>query len=125
MCGCGKRSLSPKEFTSKMKEKKYVVTDLSNKKSKTVLAVGDHYQVYYYQYASNNLVKKALETEVFLLKEDNNKIQSTVTDKHEKYEVETNDIYIVYSRVDNTYIYIGAPKRYKNEIIDLLKYIGY
>ena len=110
-CGCGKKSLSPVEFTRKMEEKKYVVTDLSNKKNKIILAVGSHYQVYYYQYDSEDLIKKALETEFILLKD--------------KYEVENNDIYIVYSKIGNTYVYIGAPKRYKNEVIDLLKYIGY
>ncbi len=124
-CGCGKKSLSPVEFTRKMEEKKYVVTDLSNKKNKIILAVGSHYQVYYYQYDSEDLIKKALETEFILLKDGNNNIKETITDKQEKYEVENNDIYIVYSKIGNTYVYIGAPKRYKNEVIDLLKYIGY
>lgn len=124
-CGCSKKSLSPTEFTRKMKNQKYTVTDLSNEKNKAILADGEHYSIYYYQFDSDELAKKALEHEIILLKEMNNDVKETNTDNSEIYVIESNGFYIVYSRIDNTYVYISAPKKYKDEVTKILKNIGY
>lgn len=125
LCGCAKKGLSPTDFTHKMESQKYAITDFSDKNSQIVLAKGKNYSLYYYQFDSVELAKESLQHEITLLKEMNNNVKETNKDNLEKYVTENNDFYSVYSRIDNTYVYIAAPKKYKDEITKVLKNIGY
>lgn len=108
-----------------MESQKYAITDFSDKNSQIVLAKGKNYSLYYYQFDSVELAKESLQHEITLLKEMNNNVKETNKDNLEKYVTENNDFYSVYSRIDNTYVYIAAPKKYKDEITKVLKNIGY
>lgn len=125
LCGCSKDEISSVQFRQKMENEKYVVTDLSDEGKKVVLAVGDHYQVYYYHFSDENFAKESIEGEIKNLKNENNKIERFITSNYERYEIVNTNIYTIYSRIDHTYIYVSTFRRYRSEVIKLLKNIGY
>lgn len=108
-----------------MESKDYSVIDLSDDSSKHVLAVGSYYQVSFYQLESEEVTKNKVGEEVQLLESKNNKISHSKKDHYEKYEIVSDYIYTVYSRVRNTYIVISSTKGYQEDIVKLLDYLGY
>ena len=66
-----------------------------------------------------------MEGEIKNLKSGNNKIERFITSNYERYEIMNTNIYTIYSRIGHTYIYVSAFRRYRSEVIQLLKNIGY
>ena len=108
-----------------MSDKKYSVVDLSNGDSTLVLAVGDYYQVYYYAFLDCDTASSYIKKEVNALESSLTKITKKVSHNYEKYQITSSSTYTVYIRVDNTYIYISAPNKYRSDVIKMTDYIGY
>lgn len=129
LTSCGKTSLDEKLFTEIVEKNKFVVADITStdySKPKTLLAVGDHYQIYYYQFGSESKCNK----EYKLLKEKLNNTNGNINDVkkskkgYEYYRVENNNIYSIVYKVSNSYIYVNTTVNYKDEVDDLFKQFG-
>lgn len=125
LIGCNKKYLSTNEFIAKMESKNYSVVDLSDGQNKQLLAVGDHYQVYFYEFKDEVSAQKNLDKEVKSLKSEYNNIDHYRKDNYEKYEIVNDNIYTIYSRVHNTYLFISTTKNYRTDVNRLLNYLGY
>lgn len=58
---CSKQGLNNKTFTDIVEKNDFVVTDISasgDKSELTLLAVGNHYQIYYYEFTNKNAAEK-------------------------------------------------------------------
>lgn len=108
-----------------MQKKNYSVVDISNSNNSTILAVGDHYQVYYYEFENESLAQEKLRKEIKNLKNGDNNIEMVIENAYEKYEIVNKNVYSVYSRINNTYIYVSSVIKYRNDVKKLLEYIGY
>ena len=117
--------MTKKDFIEKMEKKRISVTDISNDDFSVVLDVTKHYQIYYYEFDNEKEAKTIMKKEVQRLKSDNNKITKKSSEHYDKYEIFNENIYSVFVRVDNTYVFISAVNTYKNDIIKALRYMGY
>lgn len=123
--GCNKNSISNEDFTKKMKKMGYSVTNISSDNNITILSVGDNFQVFYYQYEKVAEAKKQLKKEIKQYEDDNVKIKKESVSNHDKYEIESENIYTIYYRIDNTYIFISSLKENKSDVIKILNKLGY
>lgn len=123
--GCNKRELSVGDFVSKMENKGYSVVDISDDVKNVVLAVGNHFQVYYYKFDNSSLAHENLNKEIKSLKSGNNNIVEELNDNYEKYIVKNSRVFSIYSRINNTYIHISAVLKHKVDVEKLVDYIGY
>ncbi len=106
-----------------MEDNNYTAVDLSDKDNKMVLAVGDHYQIYFYEFDNNKDALKDLKKNI---KDYSNVKNNKDKDKNiDTYIIENENIYTIYVLKDNTYIYISSTSNYKKDINKLLEGIGY
>lgn len=123
ICGCSKNSFTCEDFIEKMEDNNYTAVDLSDKDNKMVLAVGDHYQIYFYEFDNNKDALKDLKKNI---KDYSNVKNNKDKDKNiDTYIIENENIYTIYVLKDNTYIYISSTSNYKKDINKLLEGIGY
>lgn len=108
-----------------MEENNYSVVDVSSDDNKNILAVGDHFQVYFYKFKNEKLANKSIKKSIKELNSEDNKIVKEEKDNYLKYEISNNNIYTIYYMVDNTYIYISTTSNYKKDAVDLIKLLGY
>ena len=106
-----------------MEDNNYTAVDLSDKDNKMVLAVGDHYQIYFYEFDNNKDALKDLKKNI---KDYSNVKNNKDKDKNINTNIiENENIYTIYVLKDNTYIYISSTSNYKKDINKLLEGIGY
>lgn len=126
---CSKQGLNNKIFTDIVEKNDFVVTDISvsgDKSELTLLAVGNHYQIYYYEFTNKNAAEKQYK----LLKKSytNNKGNLNDTEKskngYKYYKVFNDNIYSVVYISNNSCVFISSTVNYRNEIDDLLKKLG-
>lgn len=129
LTSCGKRNLDEKLFTEVVEKNKFVVADITNaddNSSKTLLAVGNHYQIYYYQFNSVGQCNR----EYRLLKKKLNNTNGNISDVkkskkgYEYYKVENNNVYSIVYKASNSYIYVNTMANYEDEVNDLFKQFG-
>ncbi len=106
-----------------MKDNQYSVIDLSDDNIKKSLAVGDHFQVYFYCFVNKKIAIKSLNKE--LKKYSKKDIDKTVKNNLIIYEIDKNKIYSVYSIIDNTYINITTTKNNMSDAIKMLEKLNY
>lgn len=121
--GCKKDILSVDKFNSIMKKNDYSTIDLSDKNIKKLLAVGNHFQVYYYIFVNNKTARNNLNKE--LKKYSKKDIDKSIKDNLIIYEIDKNKIYSVYSIIDNTYININTTKNNMGDVQNILEKLGY
>ena len=109
-----------------MEKNDFVVTDISasgDKSELTLLAVGNHYQIYYYEFPN----KTAAEKQYKLLKKSyaNNKGNLNDAEKSKNgYKYYNDNIYSVVYISNNSCVFISSTVNYRNEIDGLLKKLG-
>lgn len=104
-----------------MEAKKYSVIELDE--NKKVLAVGDHFHIYFNYFSSKKEKDNSLKKELKEFKSDI--INKTKRKNVTIYEIENNNIYSIYTEKDKSYIAITSINSYKKEIKEILKYLGY
>ena len=131
-----KEPMMVNEFKQKMEELDYEVYDVTSQFAsydyveKVYVAIkGNHkYQIEFYKIANEekaiyayNINKSNFEAYKI------SKYLETNVDfgNHSKYTITTDDKYKVVSRIGNTFIYLDVDKEYKEEVIKVLKDLGY
>ena len=133
-CSINKKVLTKEEFKTKMEDKGYKVTDDSEgyadyEHFKNVsIATKDDYRIEYYEFDKLDYAKDIYEKSKEELEDENHVAKSTLEvnfGNHQKYEVTASKKYNITMRVDKTMIYVTTEEKYKKEIIEVLKEIGY
>lgn len=131
-----KKSISVTDFKNKMEAKNYIVEDLSsefngyeNINSVYIAVSSDNDKQF--EFATMNSESDAES----LFNENKDLLQSEKTDSaietsengknYDKYDLITDDNYIVVSRIDNTMIYVDTSSENKEIIQLILKELGY
>ena len=133
-CSINKKVIAKEEFKTKMEEKGYSVTDDSEdyadyKQIKSVsVATKDDYRIEFYEFEEVDYSKELYEKAKEELEDENHVAKSTLEvnlGNHQKYEVTGSKKFNIAIRVDKTMIYVTTEEKYKKEIIEVLKEIGY
>ena len=95
--------------------------DISDNDKKMMIAVGDHYQIYYYEYDSKKKTKKKILEEI----KDYKDIEKQENEKCNMYYEDSNNIYTIYVNKENTYVMVSTVNTYKKQVQEVLKSIGY
>lgn len=137
LTGCGtKEPITADDFKTKMEDKGYVVIDPMHiteytpeiERVYTAQNKNNSYEIIYYQIDSDDNAKKIYNG----IKNDYEKLKTgavleTNVDlkNNNKYTLQNDGQYKVVSRIDNTIIYLDVADSHKNEVKDILKYLGY
>lgn len=123
--GCSRDSLSSSKFISLLEKRDYSVVDISDKSNTVFLAVGVHFQIYYYEFKDSEAAFNKMEEEIKLLKTVSNDVDHESSKDYDKYEISNKNVYTIYSRVDNTLIFVSALSQYRAEVMEIINYLGY
>lgn len=135
--GCvNKTAITSDEFELKMKERKFNVQDITIRyaeynyvnKVLTANSKDESYQIEFYDLSNqydtilfyNNKKSKFEDSKSSTSIQVENNIRN-----HSKYSLQTNGKYKVISRIGNTVIYVDTDEKYKSEIKNILKELGY
>lgn len=89
------------------------------------MAVGVHFQIYYYEFKDSEAAFNKMEEEIKLLKTVSNDVDHESSKDYDKYEISNKNVYTIYSRVDNTLIFVSALSQYRAEVMEIINYLGY
>lgn len=132
LVGCQKKEpLEPNTFQKKVEEKGYVVQDITDQKDREVttialLALHSDYEIEFYKLNSKesalsmyNMIRTKLEKE--------KKIHAKIKKNHnyQSYILETDQIYAVVSKIDNTILYGSTSTSHKKMLEEDIKSLGY
>ncbi|MGN0430917.1 MAG: hypothetical protein ACI4EQ_01005 [Lachnospiraceae bacterium] len=135
LTACGNRTaVSVSEFNNVLEDKGYIIEDATGQiapESITAisLAVGDDYQIEFYEFKNN-----AAATAVF--NENKNIFESYASGgasaeitknimNYSYYSVTSSGTYYMLAKIDNTMLYAVADSEYKDEIVEIVKELGY
>ena len=104
-----------------MSDKKFTVADLSDNDKKMAIAVSSHYQIYFYQFDNSVKTDEAYNDEI----KNYSSMKIHTGKKCVMHEDNSNDVYTIYVKKNNTYLSASAVKNYKKDIIEVLDSIGY
>lgn len=134
LTGCGTKAISVEEFKTKMEENGFTVSDISEQfaaiANKTYVASkAEGYQVEFYEFDSVENATNSFEDNKRLfesVKQDSDKETFVNTnDNVSKYTLESEDRYMLVSKVNNTCIYADINLEYKDELDSILQEINY
>lgn len=137
VAGCGNaKSITADDFKEKMEDKKYSVTDATYQfagadyieKAYIALKSDSSYQIEFYQISNEEYAVSFYNNNKSIF-ENSKSSTSTYTEtnlgNHAKYALESDGKYKVVSKIDNTVIYLNVDSKYKDEVKDILKKLGY
>ena len=135
LTGCGDKNPITKEtFKTEMEKKGYTISDSTEQFADyshikgVYIASKSGYHIEFYEIEDVDKAKGVYETNKEEIENQNSVKKSSVEinlGNHQKYEVTANNNYNVVIRVDKTMIYVQTNKKYKKEIIDVLKELDY
>lgn len=135
LAGCGKKTaVTPEQFKSSMESRGYQVQDATEQfpegsgVDKVYIALKDDYQIEFYQVETAEQAKLAFsqnKADFQALKGSSDLETNVESDQSSKYTLKTNGMYMVISRIDNTFIYVNADGKVKQEIEEVLKELDY
>lgn len=131
-----KESMSAEQFKNFMEEKEYVIYDATSQyneyeyieKVYIATTIDNEYKIEYYVLSDNESAKYfySINKNIFENSKSTSVVETNNTiSNYSKYTLNSNDKYMVISRINNTAIYVNANEEYKNVIKDLLKEINY
>ena len=120
LTGCSNK-INKKIIQEKLEENKFMVVDLSDKNRDMLLGVSDHYQIYFHGYKNKTKALNELKKEI----RQYNNMKKIDMKSCQKYIKDSNNVYTIYVLKNNSYIFISAPNKYKNEINKLIKSIDF
>jgi len=119
---CGIKNFNKELFTKIVEKNNFIVADLSTDNNKKyLLAVGEHYQISYYELPNIDKCKKELKDRTKSYRNIKKNISKIKKANYEVYIIDNNDIYTVFYRISNNYIEISTTKKYKEDVIKLLE----
>ena len=134
-CSISKSEISKEEYTKIAEKNKLIVVDVLDQfagneemESATVAASPENWQVEFYVLESKEAAKKMFNKnkEEFEAISNVKKIETNINGtNYEKYTQETEGLYMVLTRVDNTLLYVKAPDNAKEPINSFIKELGY
>lgn len=138
LCACSnnKNSIDEDEFKSIMRDNNYYVVNVKEqfidydyiKEAYIAKDSNNNFQIEFYilEDEANALAFYNYNKDIFEAQKTNISLYTNVDiGNNNKYTLTTDDSYKVLSRIDDTAIYIDVDKKYKSEINDILKKLGY
>lgn len=134
--GCGKTAIEAEDFKVTMDGKGFKLVDATSqfvkqeyvKKVYVAMSSDSTYQIEFYEFAEDSDGKTFFETNKkdFEDGKSNNYSQNNINiGKYNKYTLTSGDKYQVVSRIGNTAIFVNTDKKYKDDINDIIKELGY
>lgn len=135
--GCqNKKALSIDEFRIKMKNLGYVLQDAKKQftkydyvKEAYIAAESNYnYQIEFYILEDIEYAKKFYENNKLIFEKSKDGVSTHTSinvNNYAKFILETNGKYKLVSRIDNTVIFVNSDLKYKNNINEVLKKLGY
>lgn len=134
LSGCSKKeAITADGFQSVMEDSGYTITDVTGQfKGQPVdsvqLATKDDYQIEFFVVPTVDQAQNAYNQNKSTF-ENEEKSSSTKKSAEMKnfsyYTMTSGGVYYVVSRVDNTFIYLHAPEKYKDQISEIISELGY
>lgn len=134
LVGCGEKvAKTPEEFNDFMESKDFSVAD-STLFVQTVVtaetaltALNDNYEIDFYELDCNETSKEFynLNKEAFLNEESSNTTTEITGSNFDYFDMTNDSGFRMTSRIDNTVIYCYTEAEYKDEVIKLVKELGY
>ena len=134
LTACGsQKAITGDEFTSKMEAAGYAVYDISDQYSadiiyQALIAQKDDYQIEFYDLITTDDAISAFDYN----KSDFESLQGTSAKNTNvefsnggRYTLTIDGSYKLISRIDNTFIYLDVPEKYKDDVVKVLKELGY
>lgn len=129
-----KRAISGGEFESQMESAGFTVYNITDQYDYTeavvevLIAKAAAYQIEFYDMATADDAITAFDAN----KEDFKSASASKSSEAEvsfgngaRYAVTASGMYMLVSRVGNTFLYLNVPEQYKNEVVGLVKDLGY
>lgn len=110
-----------KDVTDTLKNKKGI-------KEAIVASVKTDYQIEYYVLDDNETAQKMYarnKNRFENVKSSLDKAEVTETDNYSEYKVTSRNRYMLVCKIDNTLIYASVEKKYKDNVTNLIKRLGY
>lgn len=131
-CACSiKHSLSSDNFQEKMEDKGFTVQDTTEVSDaefikKELVALRKEYQIYYFESPTEDKGKELYNINKSNISNSNKvKIDEKNSSNFDRLKATSNKKVFYTVRIGNTVIYVEAEIKYKNEIKNILKDIGY
>lgn len=136
--GCGsKYPITTTDFISAMESQDFHIKDITDQYAEyevftsATLAINstNKYQIEFYTFVDDNMAKDLYsvtkKNQIEPYEEGSSSNVSVNTDKYSKCAVTANGQYMFISRIDNTMVFVKAPKSYKDEVKKLIDKLGY
>lgn len=131
-----KQALTVSEFKEIMEDKDFEIIDVKDQfenidyieKAYIALEEDYDYQIEFYRLEEEDYAIEFYKNnkEIFEDSKGSSSAETSVSmGNNSKYTLTTNDEYKVVSRIENTVIYANVDDKYKDEVKDLLKELGY
>ena len=131
-----KESITASEFYDKMEDKGYYLQDATNqfsaydyiKQVYLALESDNKYQIEFYEFSDESYAMSFFENNksIFESSKGNSASNTNINlENSSKYTLSNNGSYKSLSRIGNTLIYIDIDSQYKDEVKDILEYLGY
>lgn len=133
--GCvNKTPSTPDEFKTCITEKGYQFIDATSQfpagsnVENVYLALKDDYQIEFLKVSTEEQAKAAFSENKsnFENMKGSTSIETSLSiGNHSRYNVKSDDTYMVVSRIDNTFIYLTVPIDYEEDVNEILDALGY
>jgi len=135
LCGCSaKTAIDAETFTKTMEAENYTVTDVTSDTetnglaTSVLIAANDNYQIEFYVLTDNDTGESVFYNNQNLFDDEHptKTMSSEVSSgNYNYYAFNADGNFHMIARVDNTMLWCEADKAYKEEIVDLVKKLGY
>lgn len=138
LCACSskKEAIDEEKFINIMNNQNFTIVNVEEQfeqyeyieEAYVALESNKNYQIEFYELENDSYAKSFYDNnkQIFEATQTNSSLYTNVDliDSN-KYTLTTDTEYKVLSRIDETVIYVNADKKYKNEIFNILKKLGY
>ncbi len=134
ICGCGsKHPVTASEFNERMEEKGFNVSDVTDHVKVDYveainLAVADDYQIEFYVFSDNDSAASVMEQNRSMFEENKvsaaNQINKNLGN-YSFFSLQSDGVYRMVARIDNTMLYAVVDESHKDEIVEIIKELGY
>ena len=135
LTGCGSKTAQTTDgFTKIMEDAGFEVADVTSQTemddliTSILIATGDYYQMEFYVLVDNETCEDIFDQEMKTFDDEHSVKTLSVkhsTNNYNYYAFNSDGDFHMIARIDNTMLYCVADKKYKSEIVELLKTLGY
>lgn len=132
-CEVNRMPLTTDEFITKMSDEGFTVEDVSTQFEEgavegVFIAYNEYYQIEFYIVPSDDQAKSAFIENKSAFENVETKTSSNGelnVGNYSSYNRTTDELFMMVSRTENTFVYVVAEKDYKDEIKDFIDMLGY